>query len=100
MVSYVHEMNNLISYVSLTEFLSFRLMLCALLFLLAIIDNIIQNIIIILYILLILTQSFAIYYYANELHQEVSHYLDNYIIIYTNKLFIKCKIDYVLNNAV
>uniref|UniRef100_A0A182Q232 Uncharacterized protein n=1 Tax=Anopheles farauti TaxID=69004 RepID=A0A182Q232_9DIPT len=67
---YVQELNDLVTYICLIEFLSFGLMLCALLFLLNIISVMAQIVIVGAYIFMILTQIFAFYWHSNEVREE------------------------------
>ncbi|XP_055601037.1 odorant receptor Or2-like [Uranotaenia lowii] len=69
-ITYVYELNSLVTYICLIEFLSFGLMLCALLFLLNIIENQAQIVIVAAYIFMIISQIFAFYWHANEVRVE------------------------------
>uniref|UniRef100_A0A1A9WER3 Odorant receptor n=1 Tax=Glossina brevipalpis TaxID=37001 RepID=A0A1A9WER3_9MUSC len=62
--------NELTTYTYLVEFLAFGAMLCAMLFLLIIVETIGQMIIIGIYIFMIFSQSVIMYYYANELYDQ------------------------------
>uniref|UniRef100_A0A182YRD2 Uncharacterized protein n=1 Tax=Anopheles stephensi TaxID=30069 RepID=A0A182YRD2_ANOST len=64
------DLNDLVTYICLIEFLSFGLMLCALLFLLNIISVMAQIVIVGAYIFMILTQIFAFYWHSNEVREE------------------------------
>ncbi|XP_029728040.2 odorant receptor Or2-like [Aedes albopictus] len=69
-IAYVGELNGLVTYICLVEFLSFGMMLCALLFLLVIIDHYAQLVIVVSYIFMIISQIFAFYWHANEVREE------------------------------
>ncbi|XP_062553253.1 odorant receptor Or2-like [Armigeres subalbatus] len=69
-ITYVEELNDLVTNICLVELLSFGTMLCALLFLLVIIDNLPQIIIVVSYIFMIISQIFAFYWHANEVREE------------------------------
>uniref|UniRef100_A0A182S531 Uncharacterized protein n=1 Tax=Anopheles funestus TaxID=62324 RepID=A0A182S531_ANOFN len=69
-IRYVQDLNDLVTYICLIEFLSFGLMLCALLFLLNIISVMAQIVIVGAYIFMILTQIFAFYWHSNEVREE------------------------------
>ncbi|XP_035795692.1 odorant receptor Or2-like [Anopheles albimanus] len=69
-IRYVQDLNGLVTYICLIEFLSFGLMLCALLFLLNIISVMAQIVIVGAYIFMILTQIFAFYWHSNEVREE------------------------------
>ncbi|XP_062553252.1 odorant receptor Or2-like [Armigeres subalbatus] len=65
-IHYVSELNGLVTYICMVELLSFGMMLSAVLFLLIIIDNFAQIVIVISYICMILEQIFIFYWHANE----------------------------------
>nr|XP_019540933.2 odorant receptor Or2-like [Aedes albopictus] len=69
-IAYVSELNSLVTYICFVEFLSFGLMLCALLFLLNVIENHAQMVIVAAYIFMIISQIFAFYWHANEVREE------------------------------
>ncbi|XP_055600381.1 odorant receptor Or2-like [Uranotaenia lowii] len=69
-IIYVREMNSMVTYICLVEFLSFGLMLCALLFLFNIIEHMAQFIIVAAYIFMIISQIFAFYWHGNEIREE------------------------------
>ncbi|XP_053697375.1 odorant receptor Or2-like [Sabethes cyaneus] len=69
-IIYVRELNSLVTYICMLELASFGTMLCALLFLLVIIDNFAQVGIVISYIFMIISQIFAFYWYGNEIREE------------------------------
>ncbi|XP_058814369.1 odorant receptor Or2-like [Topomyia yanbarensis] len=69
-ITYVHKLNSLVTYICLVELVSFGMMLCALLFLLVIIDNHAQIVIVMAYIFMIVSQIFAFYWHGNELREE------------------------------
>uniref|UniRef100_A0A182NEE0 Uncharacterized protein n=1 Tax=Anopheles dirus TaxID=7168 RepID=A0A182NEE0_9DIPT len=69
-IQYVHDLNSLVTYICLLEFLSFGMMLCALLFLLSISNQLAQMIMIGSYIFMILSQMFAFYWHANEVLEQ------------------------------
>ncbi|XP_053677285.1 odorant receptor Or2 [Anopheles nili] len=69
-ITYVHDLNSLVTYLCLLEFLSFGMMLCALLFLLSISNQLAQIIMIGSYIFMILSQMFAFYWHANEVLEQ------------------------------
>ncbi|EAT42450.1 AAEL006005-PA [Aedes aegypti] len=69
-IAYVGELNGLVTYICLVELLSFGMMLCALLFLLVIIEHYAQLIIVVSYIFMIISQIFAFYWHANEVREE------------------------------
>uniref|UniRef100_A0A087ZDB7 Putative odorant receptor n=1 Tax=Anopheles darlingi TaxID=43151 RepID=A0A087ZDB7_ANODA len=69
-IQYVHDQNSLVTYICLLEFLSFGMMLCALLFLLSISNQLAQMIMIGSYIFMILSQMFAFYWHANEVLEQ------------------------------
>uniref|UniRef100_A0A182NZ91 Uncharacterized protein n=1 Tax=Anopheles dirus TaxID=7168 RepID=A0A182NZ91_9DIPT len=69
-VAYVKEINDLVTYICLIEFASFGLILCALLFLLNVIDDMAQGVIIVAYIFAMLSQIFAFYWHSNEVREE------------------------------
>uniref|UniRef100_A0AAG5D8M8 Odorant receptor 2 n=1 Tax=Anopheles atroparvus TaxID=41427 RepID=A0AAG5D8M8_ANOAO len=69
-IQYVHDLNSLVTYICLLEFLSFGMMLCALLFLLSISNQLAQMIMIGSYIFMILSQMFAFYWHAHEVLEQ------------------------------
>ncbi|EAA05926.1 AGAP009519-PA [Anopheles gambiae str. PEST] len=69
-IQYVHDLNSLVTHLCLLEFLSFGMMLCALLFLLSISNQLAQMIMIGSYIFMILSQMFAFYWHANEVLEQ------------------------------
>ncbi|XP_058449441.1 odorant receptor Or2-like [Malaya genurostris] len=69
-ITFVHELNSFVTYICFVELLSFGTMLCALLFLLIVIDNHAQIVIVLAYIFMIVSQIFAFYWHANELREE------------------------------
>ncbi|XP_035777172.1 odorant receptor Or2 isoform X2 [Anopheles albimanus] len=69
-IQYVNDQNSLVTYICLLEFLSFGMMLCALLFLLSISNQLAQMIMIGSYIFMILSQMFAFYWHANEVLEQ------------------------------
>uniref|UniRef100_A0A182QJM0 Uncharacterized protein n=1 Tax=Anopheles farauti TaxID=69004 RepID=A0A182QJM0_9DIPT len=69
-IQYVQDLNSLVTYICLLEFLSFGMMLCALLFLLSISNQLAQMIMIGSYIFMILSQMFAFYWHANEVLEQ------------------------------
>ncbi|XP_062553786.1 odorant receptor Or2-like [Armigeres subalbatus] len=69
-ITYVAELNSLVTYICFFEFISFGAMLCALLFLLNIIENVAQTVIVFAYIFMIISQIFAFYWHANEVREE------------------------------
>uniref|UniRef100_A0A1A9WDX1 Odorant receptor n=1 Tax=Glossina brevipalpis TaxID=37001 RepID=A0A1A9WDX1_9MUSC len=70
-IDFIEAVNGLCTIIFMLEFLAFGTLLCALLFLLIIVDSSGQAIIVCAYIVMILAQILAIYWYANELRQEV-----------------------------
>lgn len=70
-IRYVAEMNELVSVVCLLELIFFGLLICALLFLVIIVQKTSQLIIACSYIFLIMVQLFALYWNSNELLEEV-----------------------------
>uniref|UniRef100_A0A182Y5T5 Odorant receptor 2 n=1 Tax=Anopheles stephensi TaxID=30069 RepID=A0A182Y5T5_ANOST len=69
-IQYVQDLNSLVTHLCLLEFLSFGMMLCALLFLLSISNQLAQMIMIGSYIFMILSQMFAFYWHANEVLEQ------------------------------
>ncbi|XP_001864543.2 odorant receptor Or2 [Culex quinquefasciatus] len=69
-IDYVHDLNSLVTYICLVEFLSFGMMLCALLFLLNIIEHQAQFVIVAAYIFMIISQIYAFYWHGNELREQ------------------------------
>uniref|UniRef100_A0A1B0DNB1 Odorant receptor n=1 Tax=Phlebotomus papatasi TaxID=29031 RepID=A0A1B0DNB1_PHLPP len=70
LIDFVEEINNIVTYICLIELVFFVLLLCALLFVLNIVKLLPQIIMACLYILLIMTQLFSLYWNANELWVE------------------------------
>lgn len=71
LIDFVEEINNIVTYICLIELVFFVLLLCALLFVLNIVKLLPQIIMACLYIFLIMTQLFSLYWNANELWVEV-----------------------------
>ncbi|XP_037956548.1 odorant receptor 49b-like [Teleopsis dalmanni] len=69
-IRYIEVINQLTTYVFLIEFLAFGTLLCALLFLLIIIDSTAQTVIVCAYISMTFAQILALYWYANELREQ------------------------------
>ncbi|XP_055837451.1 odorant receptor 49b [Episyrphus balteatus] len=69
-IRYIQTVNNLTTYIFFLEFMAFGILLCALLFLLIIVDSLAQAVIVCAYITMIFAQILALYWYANELYQE------------------------------
>ncbi|XP_055550521.1 odorant receptor Or2-like [Wyeomyia smithii] len=69
-IIYVRELNSLVTYICMMELVSFGTMLCALLFLLVIIDNFAQVAIVMSYIFMLISQIMAFYWYGNEIREE------------------------------
>uniref|UniRef100_A0A182S530 Uncharacterized protein n=1 Tax=Anopheles funestus TaxID=62324 RepID=A0A182S530_ANOFN len=69
-IRYVKDINDLVTYICLIEFLSFGLILCALLFLLNVINVMAQIVIVVAYIFSMLAQIFAFYWHSNEVREE------------------------------
>uniref|UniRef100_A0A182YSY8 Uncharacterized protein n=2 Tax=Anopheles stephensi TaxID=30069 RepID=A0A182YSY8_ANOST len=69
-IRFVKDINDLVTYICLIEFLSFGLILCALLFLLNVINNMAQVVIVVAYIFTMLAQIFAFYWHSNEIREE------------------------------
>ncbi|XP_055599245.1 odorant receptor Or2-like [Uranotaenia lowii] len=69
-IKYVADLNGLVTYIFLLEFLSFGLMLCALLFLLSISNQLAQMTMIGSYIFMILSQMYALYWHSNEIREQ------------------------------
>uniref|UniRef100_A0A1A9UI58 Odorant receptor n=1 Tax=Glossina austeni TaxID=7395 RepID=A0A1A9UI58_GLOAU len=69
-INFIEAVNGLCTFIFLLEFLAFGALLCALLFLLIIVNSSGQAIIVCAYIIMILAQISALYWYANELRQE------------------------------
>ncbi|XP_030376759.1 odorant receptor 49b [Scaptodrosophila lebanonensis] len=69
-IDYIHTINALTTYIFLVEFLAFGALLCALLFMLLIVNSTAQMVIVCAYINMILAQILAIYWYANELREQ------------------------------
>lgn len=70
-IRYVGEMNGIVSTVCLVEILIFLLLLCALLFLIIIVEKTSQLALALIYIFNILFHLFVIYYISNEMIQQV-----------------------------
>lgn len=70
-IKYVQDVNGLVSTVCLVEIILFGVLLCALLFLVIIVQKTAQLIIACCYIFLIMVQLFTLYYSSNELLEEV-----------------------------
>ncbi|XP_058447700.1 odorant receptor Or2-like [Malaya genurostris] len=66
-IKYVNDLNELVTYIFLLELLSFGMMLCALLFLLGISNQLAQMAMIGSYIFMILSQMYALYWHSNEI---------------------------------
>ncbi|XP_058814370.1 odorant receptor Or2-like [Topomyia yanbarensis] len=69
-ITYVAKLNSFVTYICLVELVSFGTMLCALLFLLVIIENHAQIVIVMAYIFMMVSQIFAFYWHGNELREE------------------------------
>ncbi|XP_053693056.1 odorant receptor Or2-like [Sabethes cyaneus] len=69
-INYVQDVNLLFSNICLAEFLMSGILMSALLFFLSICENRAQIVIIMVYILMIITQSFVFYWQANEVREE------------------------------
>ncbi|XP_055640679.1 odorant receptor Or2-like [Toxorhynchites rutilus septentrionalis] len=69
-IKYVSDLNELVTYIFLLEFLSFGLMLCALLFLLSTSNQLAQMMMIGSYIFMILSQMYALYWHSNEVREQ------------------------------
>ncbi|EDW35808.1 GL17016 [Drosophila persimilis] len=69
-IAYVDKISGLTTMMFLFELLAFSVLLCALLFMLIIVDSTSQLIIVCLYINMILAQILALYWYANELREQ------------------------------
>ncbi|ALC40569.1 Or49b [Drosophila busckii] len=69
-IDYINTINKLTTYIFLLEFLAFGALLCALLFMLMIVDSTAQIAIVSAYINMILAQILALYWYANELREQ------------------------------
>ncbi|XP_073821873.1 odorant receptor 30a-like isoform X2 [Musca autumnalis] len=70
LINFVDNINNLTTYTFLFEFMAFGAMLCAMLFLLIIVETVGQMFIICIYIFMIFAQSAIMYYFANELYDQ------------------------------
>ncbi|XP_073823823.1 odorant receptor 30a-like [Musca autumnalis] len=70
LINFVDTINDLTTYIFLFEFMAFGVMLCAMLFLLVIVETVGQMVVICSYIFLIFGQSVIMYYFANELYDE------------------------------
>ncbi|XP_055539775.1 odorant receptor Or2-like isoform X2 [Wyeomyia smithii] len=69
-IRYVADLNELVTYIFLLELLSFGMMLCALLFLLSISNQLAQMVMIGSYIFMILSQMYALYWHSNEVREQ------------------------------
>ncbi|KAI8127517.1 Odorant receptor 49b [Lucilia cuprina] len=69
-ISYIETVNHLTTFIFMLEFLAFGALLCALLFLLIIVDSTAQALIVCAYITMIFAQILALYWYANELKEQ------------------------------
>ncbi|KAM7341760.1 odorant receptor 49b isoform 1-T2 [Cochliomyia hominivorax] len=69
-ISYIETVNRLTTFIFLLEFIAFGTLLCALLFLLIIVDSSVQALIVCAYINMIIAQILALYWYANELKEQ------------------------------
>ncbi|XP_065079003.1 odorant receptor Or2-like [Ochlerotatus camptorhynchus] len=69
-IKYVSDLNELVTYIFLLELLSFGMMLCALLFLLSISNQLAQMVMIGSYIFMILSQMYALYWHSNEVREQ------------------------------
>ncbi|XP_073821875.1 odorant receptor 30a-like isoform X2 [Musca autumnalis] len=69
-INFVDTINDLTSYMFLFEFVAFGVMLCAMLFLLVIVETVGQMFVICSYIFVIFAQSSILYYFANELYDQ------------------------------
>lgn len=70
-IRYVREMNGIVSTVCLVEILIFLLLLCALLFLIIMVQKLTQLALAVIYIFNILFHLFVIYWISNEMIQQV-----------------------------
>ncbi|XP_065369646.1 odorant receptor 49b [Calliphora vicina] len=69
-ISYIETVNRLTTFIFMLEFIAFGTLLCALLFLLIIVDSSAQALIVCAYITMIFAQILALYWYANELMEQ------------------------------
>nr|AID61215.1 odorant receptor [Calliphora stygia] len=69
-ISYIEIVNRLTTFIFMLEFIAFGTLLCALLFLLIIVDSSAQALIVCAYITMIFAQILALYWYANELMEQ------------------------------
>ncbi|TMW54610.1 hypothetical protein DOY81_000404 [Sarcophaga bullata] len=69
-IDYIETVNRLTTFIFLLEFIAFGALLCALLFLLIIVDSMVQTVIVCAYINMIFAQILALYWYANELKEQ------------------------------
>ncbi|XP_034478691.1 odorant receptor 49b [Drosophila innubila] len=69
-IDYIQTVNKLTTYIFLIEFLAFGALLCALLFMLMLVDSTAHVAIVGAYINMILAQILALYWYANELREQ------------------------------
>ncbi|KAL7737679.1 hypothetical protein ACLKA6_006079 [Drosophila palustris] len=69
-IDYITTINKLTTYIFLIEFLAFGALLCALLFMLMIVDSTAHVAIVCAYINMILAQILALYWFANELREQ------------------------------
>ncbi|XP_075166594.1 odorant receptor 49b isoform X2 [Haematobia irritans] len=70
-IEYIKTVNNLTTFIFFLEFIAFGILLCALLFLLIFVDSTAQAIIVYAYITMIFSQILALYWYANELMEQI-----------------------------
>ncbi|XP_055597728.1 odorant receptor Or2-like [Uranotaenia lowii] len=69
-IKYVTDLNELVTYIFLLEFLSFGTMLCILLFLLSISKQLAQMGMIASYVFMILSQMYGLYWHSNEVREQ------------------------------
>ncbi|EDW76683.1 uncharacterized protein Dwil_GK15588 [Drosophila willistoni] len=69
-IDYIETVNGLTTYIFLVEFLAFGALLCALLFMLIVVNSSAHVAIVCAYINMILAQIFALYWYAHELREQ------------------------------
>lgn len=72
-IEYVYDMNEIYSDVYFIEMLLYGFLLSALLFLMAIVEKTSQVLLIVVYIAIVISQLFIIYYISNEMIEEVSY---------------------------
>ncbi|XP_055380705.1 odorant receptor 30a-like [Condylostylus longicornis] len=70
LIDYIQHFNKLISYLFLIEFIIFGAILCALLFMFLIVNDVPQTLIVSTYILMIFGQIASFSWFANELYEE------------------------------